>query len=480
MRKLKIFIVLAGMFAVSNSADGQENKYNLDSIINLPQKTLNKLATSTSSFEEKLVILTNRSLKKFESRERKIRRKLERVDSSSKTEMFSLSNNFYSEATQTINGEKLVTVNRVGEYLPFVDSLKTNLMFLKSIEYNLPGADNLSKILSSVNNIQNKLKYVAVFQKSLMQRRDILRRYLEKYGLKKYLKGLNKEIYYYSQKVKEFKSILNDPKKLELTAFRTLQKIPSFKAFFEKNSYIATVFGFANYNTYAGVSATSIPDFPGLQTVSQVERYASTAFNNTGGGVNSDPLQQGLGKLKNELDQLKSKSSSWDENAEMPDFKPNEMKSKSFLKRIELGTNLQFGRPNSLIPSTADIAGQIAYKFHQNGSLGIGASYKLGYGNLRRLSISHQGVGIRSFLDYKLKGQFYINGGFEFNYHSSFRTINELRDFNAWQSSALIGLSKKYRVSKKVKGSVIVLYDFLYYQHSPRTQPIVFRLGYNF
>jgi len=479
MKNSLVLLIMAMSYV--NMVAAQENLSQNDTAINVSQRALNKIQSTTAGLDNELVKFTDRFLKRMEKQEKKIKRKLAKADSASSEKLFADADKEYSKMRNILFGKETVNVNRAGEYLAFVDSLKMNLQFLTNTGYSSTNAASIAKSLGSLNSVQDKLKYISVFQKYLKERRQLLRLELDKYGLGKYLKGLNKDVYYYSQKLNEYKSILNDPKKLELTAFRALQKIPKFKEFFEKNSYIASVFGIQNFTAYAGASSSAIPDFPGLQSRNQVDRYAANAFNGgAGGSGNSDPLQQGLGKLRNELDQLKNKSSSWDENAEMPDFKPNEMKSKSFLKRLEFGTNLQFGRPNALVPSTADIAGQIAYKFHQNGSFGIGASYKLGYGNLRRFSISHQGVGLRSFLDYKLKGQFYINGGFEYNYHHSFRTIEQLRDFSAWQSSALIGVSKKYKVSKKVKGSIIILYDFLYYQHSPRTQPLVFRLGYNF
>jgi hypothetical protein len=46
------------------------------------------------------------------------------------------------------------------------------------------------------------------------------------------------------------------------------------------------------------------------------------------------------------------------------------------------------------------------------------------------------------------------------------------------KSSGLIGLSKKYNVSKKVDGEMKLPHDFLANQHRPLTQPVVFRLGY--
>jgi hypothetical protein len=156
------------------------------------------------------------------------------------------------------------------------------------------------------------------------------------------------------------------------------------------------------------------------------------------------------------------------------------MKSKKFLQRLEWGTNLQFGKANAMLPSTANIGAQLAYKFHQNGSLGLGAAYKLGYGSIRRVSFTNEGIGFRSFLDYKLKGKFFVNGGFEFNYNAAFNEISQLKEYNLWQSSALLGLSKKYKLSKKMNGNLILLYDFLYREHIPASQPFVFRVGYSF
>ncbi|HYC29754.1 MAG TPA: hypothetical protein VEB42_13070, partial [Chitinophagaceae bacterium] len=74
---------------------------------------------------------------------------------------------------------------------------------------------------------------------------------------------------------------------------------------------------------------------------------------------------------------------------------------------------------------------------------------------------------------------FYASGGYEQNYRAAFRSIDQLRQ-NAWQQSALLGISKKYRISKKFKGNMQLLYDFLHAQQVPRAQPVVFRMGYNF
>jgi hypothetical protein len=49
-----------------------------------------------------------------------------------------------------------------------------------------------------------------------------------------------------------------------------------------------------------------------------------------------------------------------------------------------------------------------------------------------------------------------------------------------WQRAALAGLSKKFNVGKKMKGSMLLLYDFLHKDHLPNTQAFVYRITYSF
>src|SRR5690606_32504113 len=62
--------------------------------------------------------------------------------------------------------------------------------------------------------------------------------------------------------------------------------------------------------------------------------------------------QAGLNTIKNRLQQLGSSG----ENMDMPDFKPNPEKSKTFLQRLVIGTNVQSVKSNYFFPSTTDLA----------------------------------------------------------------------------------------------------------------------------
>ena len=94
------------------------------------------------------------------------------------------------------------------------------------------------------------------------------------------------------------------------------------------------------------------------------------------------------------------------------------------------------------------------------------------------MQFSSQGLGLRSFIDWKIKNTYYITGGYEENYLTQFNSIAQLKNRSAWQPSALIGLEKKYKISGKLQGNLQLLFDALYQNEIPAGQMIKFRVGY--
>jgi hypothetical protein len=167
----------------------------------------------------------------------------------------------------------------------------------------------------------------------------------------------------------------------------------------------------------------------------------------------------------------------------MPDFKPNGQRTKNFLKRLELGTNLQTAHATSFYPITTDLGLSIGYRLNDKSIVGISTSYKIGWGkNLRNMALSSEGVGLRSFADINIKKTFFLSGGFEYNYQQPFSSITIFNQLDSWQKSGLIGISKIVSLNTKVfkKTKVQFLWDFLSYQQRPRGQAIKFRIGYSF
>ena len=138
---------------------------------------------------------------------------------------------------------------------------------------------------------------------------------------------------------------------------------------------------------------------------------------------------------------------------------------------------------NGYYPQSTAFAGTVGYKLNDKSTIGIGLSYNVGWGtDIQHIHISSQGIGIRSYLDVQLHGSFYASGGLEKNYNKVFTSLNQVVASNMWQNSGLIGISHiislKGSIAKKTK--VQLLWDFLSYYQIPKTQPFVFRVGYNF
>ena len=184
-----------------------------------------------------------------------------------------------------------------------------------------------------------------------------------------------------------------------------------------------------------------------------------------------------LSQLKDKMSKLGIGGGSSDMT--MPDFKPNSQHTKSFLQRIEYGVNVQSERAHSVVPTTSDIAFTAGYKINDKSVIGVGASYKMGWGSggIKHIKLTSEGIGLRSYIDIKAKGSFWLTGGYEMNYMQSFSKYEQLKDLSVWQRSGLIGVTKKYKVGKK-ENKMQVLWDFLSYQQVPRTPALKFRVGF--
>jgi hypothetical protein len=81
-----------------------------------------------------------------------------------------------------------------------------------------------------------------------------------------------------------------------------------------------------------------------------------------------------------------------------------------------------------------------------------------------------------------LKKSFNLTGGYELNYLTPFSGFQDIRLLSRWTPSGLIGVSKTVSMKSTVfkKTQISLLWDFLSYEQIPRTQPIVFRVGYSF
>ncbi|MFL5787737.1 MAG: hypothetical protein ACJ748_06770 [Flavisolibacter sp.] len=474
MNRSLIFFLCSLSFLKVLSQDSSR----LNKIISLPDKLFASLDKKTHSIETSLDKQTTKYLARLQKQENKLRSKLFEKDSSLAKQLFNNVNHDY-EALRSQKGKLNALENAYSGHL---DSLSTSLKFLnESNLQGLTGNSSLQKTLSEYAALQNKLNATNEIQKYISRRQQLLKEQFEKLGIVSELKKFRKQVYYYQQQVREYKQLFEDPNKLEEKLLSLAQSLPQFKDFFARNSILGSLFALPGRN-----GSSPMASIQGLQTRAMINQSLADRF---GSGPDiSQMLQQNMQGAQGQLSELKNKVSSLSTGSygngadkDMQDFKPNNQKTKSFLQRLEVGTNVQSQKAQNFFPVTSDLGLSIGYKLNDKSIMGVGASYKLGLGRgWNNIRLSHQGVGLRSFVDYKIKGSFYLSGGYEQNYRSLITSIDQLRNYSAWQSSGLLGLSKRYQVSKKLKGEMKLLWDFFSYRQLPRTQAVLFRIGYSF
>lgn len=450
----------------------------------LSNKYLHKVDNKISALNKGIEKKTLKMLEHLEKQEKRIQKKLAKKDSVA-AQLLDVKDRYTSLKEQI---KKPLANTNLKEYIPEFDSLKTSLDFLNKSETltsKVPKewGDKLKSVRSNVKDLENRFQQANDIKRIVKERRQQLKEQLQKVGLTKELKKINKISFYYSQQLGEYRSILKDRKKIEQKALAELRKLPAFTAFMKKNSQLASLFRLPdNYG-----SAESLA---GLQTRASVQsqiqaRFASSSVNPQ--QYIGQQMQQAtaeLNKIKDKLNKLGGGSSEDDLTPALSKgeggFAKNSQKTRSFLRRIEYGANIQSQKTNSLLPIQSDIALTAGYKLNDKSVIGTGISYKLGWGyGWKDIKITSEGVGLRSFIDIKLKGNFWASGGYEQNFQKGFTRIDQLKDYSAWATSGLIGVSKKYKIGKKTN-NMQLLWDFMSYQQVPRRQPILFRVGYVF
>lgn len=441
---------------------------------------IDQTASKAQYLTGKLDKKTEQTLAQMKKQELRMKNKLARIDSTKAKEMFGDIEQKYQDLQHKLTGAAS------GAYVPSLDTLATSLKFLKqhpqAVSLAKGASEKVTDALSKVKGLEDQFKKAEQVKKFLKERKDYLKRLLGKLGFAKELKKISKQSYYYQEQLAEYKSLLTDHKKAEKKALELLSRTKLFKDFMRKNSMLASLFRMpgdpADPNAQAGLA--------GLQTRTQVNNLIQQQIG-SGGSNAQQQFRQNMQDAQSQLNQLKNKMNIGGKGSseeDMPEgFKPNNEKSKSFLKRLELGTNLQTQRATYFFPVTTDIGLSLGYKLNDRSIVGIGGSYKLGMGRgWNHIRVTSEGVGLRSFIDWKIKGSLWLSGGYEQNYKTAFSDFSQLKDQSGWQQSGLVGLSKVVSLRTKFfkKTKLQLLWDFLSYQQVPEAQPVVFRIGYNF
>ena len=473
------FLLMMGFSA------GAQDK--LDSTIvnlqNIPIKYITGVDKKITQYSSRITAKTENTLAKLSRWENKIQSLLQKVNPEAANRLFGNNQLTFTILLQKMKQGEALALSYKAQYSKYEDNVTTSLNYISQQK------DFLDTVLiKKVKETSSKMKELAqeedkseAFQQFIKERKkQLIAGAFQHIGKSKYLTKINKEAYYYAETLKNYKELFSNGTKSEETVKNILQRIPAFQKFMQQNSQLAALFGQSNGGLNSGTSVS----MAGLQTRAAVQSLIQDRI--TSGGPNAiQQVQQNIQTAQEELFKIKDKllnSSIGNGEGEIPDFKPNQQKTKTFAQRMEYGFNMQFGKANNLLPSGSDIALSVGYKINDKSVIGAAASYKLGFGSIQHIRFTHEGIGLRSFMDWKLKKKFFVSGGYEMNYFAQFNNSIQLKNYDAWQRSALIGITKKINIKTKwfKTTKVQLLYDFLSKQHLPVGQPVVFRVGYGF
>ena len=458
----------------------------------LPSKYFTQVDNKIDKYSKRLSSKTEKTLTKLSRWEEKIHGLLLNASPETANRLFAPGQPTFSSLLQKLKDGEAIEQNYRAQYNEYRDKLTTGIKYIETKETAVgAGVNEVKQVHNKLNTLDSTVANSEAAEKFIKERKkQLFDASLQYIGRSKYLQKINKESYYYAETLKNYKEIFSDPTKAEATAKELLNKIPAFQKFVQKNSMLASLFGAPSGSPEGG----GIASLAGLQTRSSVNALIQTRI--AAGGPNAmQQFQQNMQEAQSQLSQLKDKilkAGGSSSDMDIPDFKPKNMqKTKTFGQRLEKGFNLQFEKNNTFMPSTTDIGLSLGYKLNGKSTAGLGISYRLGMGTIQHIKFTHEGVGLRSFIDWKApfgspkggkENGFYLSGGFELNHNSSFKKFQELKDLGNWQQSGLVGITKKIAMKTKLvkNTSVQLLYDIFYSSHLPVTQPVVFRMGYSF
>lgn len=200
--------------------------------------------------------------------------------------------------------------------------------------------------------------------------------------------------------------------------------------------------------------------------------------------------QTKLTAAQTKLSNLKKKYSSVPNSKDLSTAtKRNSLKGKPFKERLVLGANIQLVSTQPLIIDTSPVVG---YKIDKRFSIDVGVTYRVRLTEYPKNSTGtprnakdELTYGYRAFSEYIFWKGFYVHGEYEriskeFEVKSATNTPTDLFQ-RKWVEAALLGVGKSYNINGKVKGSISLLYNFIYnIEEQVYPSPWVFRFGFNF
>ena len=357
MLQRMIISSLVVFLACSWTAQGQPVDSLTNKLAGFPSRLFSRIQSKTASLDQQLTRQTEKYLQRMARREQRLKKNLSAIDSSAAKNLFANSSDQYASLLQKFKTDtaagKLRTYS--GEYQAHTDSLRTSMSYLQQNPQLLASSGKeaaaiqaqLQSSSGQLQQLQTKIQNTDEIKAFVQQRNAQIKQYLSQYshlpaGLDKEYQGIGQDMYYYSQQVREYQAMLNDPDAMEKKALALLNQTQTFRTFMTNNSQLATLFGIPG----SASGASTAQALPGLQTRDQLQQMVQGQL--SGGGTNAmQALQDNLQAGQSQIDALKDKISKYGAGARISNPPiSNRMIKKQSRSSIAWNGDLIFRRPS--------------------------------------------------------------------------------------------------------------------------------------
>lgn len=444
----------------------------------------NKLETLNRRIEQQ----QQRWLEKLAKKENKWLKTIRQKDTATYSKLTQSSNRFDSIKKRLHPDSLQIAKLTKGKINPSIDSLKKIERFLSQQPNSITNKTIPTKEVAKLNELQTQLNYRQYINSLVEQRNKELKNSSKKIPLPK---GLEKEMYYGSSKVKALKEIANEPSKTETKALEVLQGTDGF----DKAIGLDDKTGMQNANSVEELEKM------GYQTKIMLSSQLQQKFGNNLGAIQQQmgnqvkEFQQQLGvdqleKIKATNKEAQQNLSSLKQNiaqikrTEKPSFKVNPMRGLPFRKRLEQGYSWNTTRatPDGARPALMDMAFTIAFKHTPKLHYGVGIATSIGLGqDWSHIHFSIEGIGFRTFANWQWQYGIGAYAGYEHMYGIIKANEQEAANQQLYTNtdhkneSIFLGITKSYKLNSKWNGQIQLLYD-VWWKEKGLINPIIFRI----
>ncbi|MDF2187139.1 hypothetical protein [Paraflavitalea sp. CAU 1676] len=220
MRNPWALVLLLNLVLLHN-ATAQDNPTFTDKILGLPAKFNDRIQKKADKLEVQVTRQTEKYLQRLARKEEKLRCNMGKTDSTAAKHLVGCSAEKYEKLAEKLKNSTAIADRAGGQYLPYVDSLKTSLSFLEKNK-DLLNSQETKKItgsLQQVQQLQGKLQQTEEITAFIHQHKVHIKVMLSRntnlsVGHSKGYPDIQRDIYYYFKNVQAYKDLLNNPDEL--------------------------------------------------------------------------------------------------------------------------------------------------------------------------------------------------------------------------------------------------------------------------